>query len=1513
MIIKYAKSKIGQVFTNIDEFRGFVKKSSKSSDKSLYKRVANKLKEIELPDDLENYIILRNRAISSMELWGCNQNYDAFPDNELKTKYSTFNKCRIDVDHICEDEEKDVIGIVLDSVYVEPKIYRRGRFIDFNENDVQNGDQVVGGYIENLWAIHKDRAEAHTPGLVTGILNGEVTDSSMGSFVEEAECSICGKTYTDAKGVCTAHIGKPYFEPYTDNYGRPIYKLDANGNRKVNKDGQWVQDGDWHIDYSGKKGQYHLHNGKKKLAFEINHGLNFFEDSVILSEEFAKKSGKRAEAGGEGADNRAKILEHIPTDGFINKKKSLLDMIKKVSINESVMKDEYVKIGEEPNDIKEGKEELKQETIDKLEEGESDKIMTNYSRFKNLVINNDWKTFKSLVANKLGVAELSLIDSVNLKNFYKKSLNEQIVFKIKEMRKNNMKDKQIEDKLLEMGFDKSAIEEGLVYDKHFGASDVVKSIKKHILEGIDLYHKAIVKLPNTDNMNSGAPSDRMDYQKHVDDDEIGQKPFDRNEATKPSESIQDPLYTSSQLYIKKSESSDDEDIESYFLDEEVKEVKNPDGKIVYNDEEITKESQFNNKMAKEQLKNKSKDSLANGRGIDRYDGKYNDKEQDLSQKKVNLEDYKDHKNVDKDYVTSDSGAVHKDRKLPKEQTKNRIGESTSDFKDNVGGYSKNYPNPYKEDLKTKEMIWKVKSLLKIKSALDPVIRNGDLVKTENNNLGVITAIRKNDYEITYVDGTEEFLKASQFIKTFSVNEQADELKESYDENRENYVFENAIDLQKSQEKNNNSDSDGNLEDYLEDDYIETHTDRNKKKKSNLNKKSMDGMADANATVPPTVATNTTVPPTSDATIPPPVSNPVENIGNSGANIGTIINQSKLEKYADDWSPEDAYKQKAEQDVNMVGDMKPKRPKTTEDGLIKEEVEGGGDLMKPIAKKSIWDTSYEKGFWKDYKGYDINIIMSDSGDNRYEYNVYKNGNKIKQGIADTIDNALYDAHKAIELIKESRKIKSAFDEIEEEDNKYFNLDGDDIVDLPNDVEQMIQQKEDELINSLTKEKWAILTATKESLAVGTEYQDKAGLLPENLERNEQLKQDIVAMGYNPIAIKGIYKKQYQGDSYLVYNIVLRDAFVLGAKYEQESILIPEGLLYTKDITEEQAKTFNIKQAKLEPVKINKSTGHFDYTIGEKAKNEDFYSTFRVGDSEINLSLGIKFGNFIPYSEFPEYVKQELEEKQELDEAMEQHEKLDTVEKSDTDLLNVDLIDDTDELPELPEESEEESEEDKPINFDDLSDEDLDLEDDEEDKPKRSKKIVGGVMPTDLAGMQTQKGKPVVIRNKDTGSIIGEGTASNISSGKDTAGNLETFVEINGNPADVKSSNDYLFETKEPKTSILHELMSLNFSDDDLDINKKTAGIDELSFDIDLSDVELSVTAEASMGGQSVGSESSDSEMSSNFFEDTEVERQPDRSKGKTKRKKGGLGIVNKNADRSKLNRNSIDMDDNFFED
>jgi len=486
MFIKFARNKISNVFKDINDFKSFVKTAGKN-DKQYQNRILTKIAGIPaIKNNPENFTYLRNRSISSGEFWGANQNYDYFPDNELKTKVSTFLNCRIDVDHICNGDE-DIIGMVVDSMYINPQIYVVSKNIlkPYNENVLKElmakGEQlkVIGGYIENLLAIDNERAELHTPGLVTAIKKGEVTDTSMGCSVKLSECSVCGNKAESEDKFCD------------------------------------------HIKYS--KGKMI----ESKLCYEINHGLEFFEDSIILSDDFARKAGKNAQAGGEGADQRAKILEVLNEE---NDNKSILGSIKKVDIRRDVndlklvtgdviefefkgkqkksiishieqdsdgiktyvlkdgtkLKDsmdikkvsnlyngsagEYVEMGEEPSEITDVKDEIYEEKEEKFKDSTSmflnDKnVLTE--RLNNFIKKSkSYSEFESNVIGLLG-EELSPVSVIKCRSFYDNHLKQanknDLLALVKGLHDKGKTRAEIQTKLKKMNYKNDEIIEALAY------------------------------------------------------------------------------------------------------------------------------------------------------------------------------------------------------------------------------------------------------------------------------------------------------------------------------------------------------------------------------------------------------------------------------------------------------------------------------------------------------------------------------------------------------------------------------------------------------------------------------------------------------------------------------------------------------------------------------------------------------------------------------------------------------------------------------------------------------------------------------------------------------------------------------------------------------------------------------------------------------------------------------------------------------------------------------------------
>lgn len=167
MIIKFGSAKIAGVATTPREF-----KKEFGTDAFVKFSTIQKL-------DTDRYLYIRNRAVSSMEYYGPNENGDAFPEDELMEKYNTFIGQRVSIDH----QDDKIIGYVLSSRYIP------------YENE-------KGGFVENIQAIDREEAENQFPGLISLIESGKVTDTSMGALVSYSECSICHNLASNENEYC---------------------------------------------------------------------------------------------------------------------------------------------------------------------------------------------------------------------------------------------------------------------------------------------------------------------------------------------------------------------------------------------------------------------------------------------------------------------------------------------------------------------------------------------------------------------------------------------------------------------------------------------------------------------------------------------------------------------------------------------------------------------------------------------------------------------------------------------------------------------------------------------------------------------------------------------------------------------------------------------------------------------------------------------------------------------------------------------------------------------------------------------------------------------------------------------------------------------------------------------------------------------------------------------------------------------------------------------------------------
>lgn len=129
-------------------------------------------------------------------------------------------------------------------------------------------------------------------------------------------------------------------------------------------------------------------------------------------------------------------------------------------------------------------------------------------------------------------------------------------------------------------------------------------------------------------------------------------------------------------------------------------------------------------------------------------------------------------------------------------------------------------------------------------------------------------------------------------------------------------------------------------------------------------------------------------------------------------------------------------------------------------------------------------------------------------------------------------------------------------------------------------------------ALAKPNWAILTGTEESKGLGT--------APANVAANEALKKELTKAGFDPIPVQGNYKGVDQGQNFLVTGITPKEALEWGKKYNQESVLTPDGLYY--------------QDGSVHPVE---PTEHY---FGDEAKGQDYYSQVEGGPA---FSMGIDF--------------------------------------------------------------------------------------------------------------------------------------------------------------------------------------------------------------------------------------------------------------------------------------------------
>lgn len=131
----------------------------------------------------------------------------------------------------------------------------------------------------------------------------------------------------------------------------------------------------------------------------------------------------------------------------------------------------------------------------------------------------------------------------------------------------------------------------------------------------------------------------------------------------------------------------------------------------------------------------------------------------------------------------------------------------------------------------------------------------------------------------------------------------------------------------------------------------------------------------------------------------------------------------------------------------------------------------------------------------------------------------------------------------------------------------------------------------------KPNWAIVTGTRES--------DGPANSEKNQRANDRLEGELFGSGLDYRVIQGSYKGVDQGKSFLITGITPAEALKIGLEYGQESVLVPQGLLYN--------------DGTLNPIDSAKNK------FGTDAEKEDFYSKTEAGPA---FSAGINFDKRIP---------------------------------------------------------------------------------------------------------------------------------------------------------------------------------------------------------------------------------------------------------------------------------------------
>lgn len=152
---------------------------------------------LKLPDGVvydPDFLYIKVRGVSAGEYWGCNKNFDYFPEAELLTGYKTFLTAHTFKNH----ENKDIKNAI-------------GDVLSADWNDKMKSVELL---------LRIDRKVA--PTVVRGFEKGFMTDVSMGCRVSHSVCSICGNKAKTKFEYCD-HIKMQRGKVLND--GRKVYEI----------------------------------------------------------------------------------------------------------------------------------------------------------------------------------------------------------------------------------------------------------------------------------------------------------------------------------------------------------------------------------------------------------------------------------------------------------------------------------------------------------------------------------------------------------------------------------------------------------------------------------------------------------------------------------------------------------------------------------------------------------------------------------------------------------------------------------------------------------------------------------------------------------------------------------------------------------------------------------------------------------------------------------------------------------------------------------------------------------------------------------------------------------------------------------------------------------------------------------------------------------------------------------------------------------------------------------------